>query len=208
MTIASGTVSIEDGLKAKEEYAPARKVRVDLNFIVPEGGDDAAMLNSVAVMADNKVRELLGKPTYALEAPKGTPPAAPEVPKKAAGKKAAETPKAPEKTKADLAREAGLPVEDIASKGIDESEAPGSKSEDDLGDVLGDAAPAPITDAELGKAAQEKNAKMKAEQGEKWAPSKIRDLIAKFNDNVAGKRINDIAADKRPQFIAELKALV
>lgn len=205
MTIASGTVSIEDGLKAKEEYAPARKVRVDLNFIVPEGGDDVAMLNSVAAMADNKVRELLGKkPSEAAVVVTATPPAEP---KKAVGKKTAE-PKAPEKTKADLAREAGLPTEDIASKGgIDESEAPGSKSEDDLGDVLGDAAPAPITDQELGKAAQEKNAKMKAEQGEKWAPSKIRDLIAKFNDNVAGKRINDIAADKRPQFIAELKAL-
>ena len=86
----------------------------------------------------------------------------------------------------------------------DEPAAKEASEEDDLGDLLGEAAPPPVTDLELGKAAQDKNAKMKAEHGEKWAPAKIRDLISKYSD---GKRINDIPAAKRPQFLKDLEAI-
>lgn len=59
--ISAGSVTIEDGVKAKEEYAPARKVSVTLSFIVPEGivGDD--YLNRAADLADAKVNEKLGR---------------------------------------------------------------------------------------------------------------------------------------------------
>ncbi len=39
--ITGGTVAIEDGLKAKEEFAPARKAKVEISFSVPEGADPA-----------------------------------------------------------------------------------------------------------------------------------------------------------------------
>lgn len=208
MSIISGTVSIEDGVKAKEEYCPARKVRVDLNFSVPDDEKDALpILDAVARCADAKVRELLGRapakdsPTLAVTVT-ATPPKTPEKPAKVEKPAKAEKPAKVEKTKADLAREAGLPAEG----GLDESEAPepAKKDEDDLGDLLGDSAPAPITDLELGKAAQEKNGKEKAAQGDAWAPAKIRDLIAEYS---GGKRINDIPAAKRREFLDKLDKL-
>jgi len=52
--ITSGTVVIEDGIKAAEEFAPARKVRVELSF-------DYDDLDRVAVIAQAKVSEMLGK---------------------------------------------------------------------------------------------------------------------------------------------------
>lgn len=221
-TITSGTVCIEDGLKAKEEFAPARKVKIELSFAVPDGQDGTAFLNGVASIAESKLQELLGRaPKTATTVVASVTPAKPAEPAKAetaAQKKAREkreaaeaadaAPKALEKTKADLAREAGLPTDDELLEDEPEIAANGKTvepEEDELGDLLGDAAPTPITDIELGKAAQEKNAKMKSEHGEKWAPSKIRDLITKFAG--AGKRINDIPADKRADFIKKLEAL-
>ena len=220
-SITGGTVAIEDGIKAKEDFAPARKVKVELSFSVPEGGDGVAFLDGVSAVAEGKLRELLGKAPAApkpvqaaTQAPVEAPAKAPAKPK-AAKEKAPAAPPAPEKTKADLAKEAGLPTKDIVTKGPSDEElledeptitAAGKAvaEEDDLNDILGEAAPPPVTDLELGKAAQEKNAKMKAEHGEAWAPAKIRELISKYSD---GKRINDIPAAKRPQFLKELDAL-
>lgn len=58
--ITNGMVSVEDGKKALEEYAPARKVRVDLHFTVDEGADEKAVLHDAGVVADAQVRKLLG----------------------------------------------------------------------------------------------------------------------------------------------------
>jgi len=207
VTISGGVVCIEDCKKHSgypdPQFAPTRKARVELFFAVPEGANEQAALDYTTTVANNKVVEILsGQKPETSSAP--VTQATPETPRKPKPKdKVPEIPKPVEKTKEDLAREAGLPANDIIST-IDETEAP-AKGEDDLGDVLGEAAPAPITDAELGKAAQEKNARMKAEQGEKWAPSKIRDLIAEYAG--AGKRINDIPADQRPSFLVLLKGL-
>lgn len=225
MNITNGIVSIEDGTKAAEEYAPARKVRVELHFAIPEGTKDAEpMLTGVANMANAKVAELLGKTSVAGKIAKlaeAAQTALAETPAKPAKEpKALKEPKAPkdaapkERTKADLEREAGLPVSSAGAQDetttLDESDgkttaAPAPKDEDDLGDLLGETAPKPITDLELGKAAQEKNSTEKQKQGDAWAPSKIRDLIAEFAG--AGKRINDIPAAKRPEFMEKLKAL-
>lgn len=229
-SIISGTIAIEDGTKAKEEFAPARKVKVELSFAVPDGQDGAAFMHGVARIVEAKVASMLGRATPAettlavnvsateLHAAPKVETAKPETAaakkkREAAEAKAAEAAK-PERTKADLEREAGLPVTHKAPSDdellndeptITAAGKVVEEPKDELDDLLGDAAPAPITDLELGKAAQEKNAKMKAEFGEAWAPAKIRTLIATFAGE--GKRINDIPVAKRKDFMAQLSAL-
>lgn len=231
-SITSGTIAIEDGTKAKEEFAPARKVKVELSFSVPEGQDGVAYMHGVTRVAEAKVASMLGrtapvettaavvtapKPT---ETPATTPAkaetaAAKKKKREAAEAKAAAETAVPQRTKADLEREM-LEAASGKKPATDDNElledeptitAAGAvvANDDDLGDLLGEAAPPPVTDLELGKAAQEKNAKMKAANGEAWAPAKIRDLITKFAGD--GKRINDIPAAKRPQFLTDLAAL-
>jgi len=59
-SITGGLVSVEDGVKSAQEYCPPRKVRVELNFDVPEGDASAqGILDRVANMAHAKVRQLL-----------------------------------------------------------------------------------------------------------------------------------------------------
>lgn len=85
--ITNGTVSVEDGTKANEDYAPARKVRVELSFSIDEGANEDAVLHDISLKASNKVLELLGRK-------KGAAPieAAPvEVEKPKATRKKAET---------------------------------------------------------------------------------------------------------------------
>lgn len=196
-SITSGTVSIEDGIKAKEEFAPARKAKIELSFAIPEGQDGTAFLNGVTKIAQDKLTEVLGgKPAAAKPASTRTPAANKD--------KTPETPKPAEKTKDDLAREAGVLEEPAASK----TTAP---ADDNLDDILGEAAPAArvISDKELGEIAGKVNAKKKAELGDKWAPSKIRELVAKFT----GKKLSDVPkitevpAEKREAFVAELEKL-
>lgn len=59
--ITGGLVSVEDGIKKAEEYAPPRKVRVELHFEVPEGADATEFLGTVSARADNQVKALLGQ---------------------------------------------------------------------------------------------------------------------------------------------------
>lgn len=64
--ITNGMVAFEDGTKAVEEYAPARKVRVELHFTVDEGMDYGVFLDDAAIAARAKVEELLGKKSTAF----------------------------------------------------------------------------------------------------------------------------------------------
>lgn len=201
MSIVSGTVCIEDGNPAKTgDFDPKRKVKVELTFAVPEGGNSTDFLDLTARTADTKVRELLGR-SASPAAITAAAPAPSRVDTPVEPKKATRAKKEPT-DKDKLAAAAGLPVE-----GLDESEVPAPKPgpDDSLDDLLGDAAPAPVTDAELGKKAQEKNAALKVANGEKHDPTTIRKLIAKFAGE--GKRINDIPAAKRHDFLKELDAL-
>lgn len=78
--ITSGIVSYEDGRKAPEEFAPARKVRVELHFAFEPGVETIDdRLTSIAEMARKKVYELLGISAPVGAAPVATPvaPAAP-----------------------------------------------------------------------------------------------------------------------------------
>lgn len=194
MSITNGSITIEDGTKAAEEYAPARKVSVTLAFAYDVEGLD--ILSAAADIANAKVTELLGK--TAKPKPATTASATVPVTEKKATKA---KDKAPEKTKDDLAREAGL---------LEETPAPTDpklatkKPDDDLSELLGDEAPKPITDAELSSAAQKKNATEK-EKNTNWAPTKIRELVAEYAG--AGKQIRDIPAEKRQEFLTKLDAL-
>lgn len=218
--ITGGTIMIEDAVKhtgySDINFAPSRRCKVELIFAVPEGESGKAYMEGVTRVAQTKLEEMLKKtPAVAgAEAPK-TPAAEDPKPETAAAKKKrlaaeAEANKPPEKTKADLEREAiarasggAKTDDDLLEEGTLETSKAVAK-EDDLEDLLGEAAPPPITDLELGKAAQDKNAKMKAELGEKWAPAKIRELIAKAS---GGKRINDIPVAARAQFLKDLDAI-
>lgn len=214
MNISGGRVQIEDGTKAKEEYAPARKVIVELRFEVPEGGDGSAMLDSVALQADNKLRQLLNRPTVAqaaMSASLDTPPM-PTPEKTKAPAKAKAAPKATEKTKAELAKELGLPTTDTVHKApeaaLGEPEAPAAPVQTDIEDELeslGIAAPAPITDKELGDAASKKMAELKTKHGEKFDPTAIRSLLTSYYEG--GTRIASIPVAKRPEFLVKLSEL-
>lgn len=57
--VTSGLVSIEDGIKKSEEYAPPRKVRVELSFSVGEGEDFRSMFDNVSEAAAARVTSLL-----------------------------------------------------------------------------------------------------------------------------------------------------
>lgn len=208
--ITSGHVMIEDGVKAKEDYAPARKVQVQIAFSVPEGSEGQSNLDLAGAMANAKVNELLGKPakqsaTAAVVIAETATASTPSAQKEPAKEPARRGPKPKEeKTKAQMAEEAGLPTTDTVHKGTPPSQV---DIEDNLNDILGEEPETPITDAELGKACQLKNGHMAKVQGDKWAPERLRKLVAQFNDNVAGKMLKDIPAAKRKQFLAELEAL-
>lgn len=198
--ITGGVVSLEDGIKAKEEYAPARKAKVELHFDVPEGEDHDAHIQHVADAARAHLHRLLHNTSAPVVVAVAEKPAAPK------------KEKPPTKTKADLAKEANVPASDTVHKAAADEElledepvitAAGKVVEDDLNDLLGDNAPAPITDLELANAVQKKNAERK-EADPNWAPAKIRDVISTYS---GGKRVNDIPAAKRAEFLKKIEAL-
>lgn len=201
MAITNGTVTIEDGKKAAEEYAPARKASVSISFSVDEGEDGDASLTAAGNLAQQHVHRLLHKI-----------PAAGVAAEKLAIAAALKKEKPPAKTKADLAKEANVPAKDTVHKVTVDEElledeqtitSDGKVVEDDLNDLLGDSAPAPITDLELANAVQKKNAERK-EADPNWAPAKIRDVISEYS---GGKRVNDIPAAKRAEFLKKIEAL-
>lgn len=65
MSICGGMIYVEDGVKKTEEYAPARKVHVELAFDVDPGQDADELIYQVAERANAKVSELLGCSTPA-----------------------------------------------------------------------------------------------------------------------------------------------
>ena len=68
--ITGGIVRYEDGIKAAEEYAPARKAAVELRFDIPEGQDTDEAISTVLALATAKVYELLGTTPKKAAAPK------------------------------------------------------------------------------------------------------------------------------------------
>lgn len=224
MSITTGTVSVEDGTKAKEEYAPARKVRVDLSFDVPEGGDAAAILDYASQLASQQVQRQLGRavdpvsqlsPTTAAE--QAWSPV--EQPKRT--RRTAEQIRADDAAKAAAAHAAHSVVEDPDVKAHIEDNKPAADASevvsddasevvsDDAGDedwaveaeVSGVADEAPVTDAELNDAVQKKNGELKD-------PPKIRALIGSFNpDPTKVFQLREVPAERRREFLTSLAAL-
>lgn len=62
--ITGGSVAYEDGIKSHEEYAPARKVRVELHFDLSAGDaqSEQAEIEAIGAVAKAEVCRLLGKP--------------------------------------------------------------------------------------------------------------------------------------------------
>ncbi len=197
MNITNGVVSVEDGTKKSEEYSPARKVRVELSFAVPEGSDGAAVASEAGDAASAEVARLLGIPPSAKPA---------KVAKPVKAEPAKEPVKIGPSDKDKLAAAAGLPVDDGLGGATEPTKEPAKPAvvEDDLNDLLGLEAPKPVTNAELVDAAQKKNNAMK-KIDPKWAPVKIRELCVKYAG--ADKHFRDIPVEKRAAFLKDLEAL-
>jgi hypothetical protein len=233
--ITGGTVSVEDCKKHEgypdPQYAPTRKVRVELIFTVPEGADGQPYLDGTAAQANAKVAELLGnKPPAtvaagkATTAPAATPPSTPAPGSKAAlegellakgataadlgrePQQAAKAPRAPRKAQTPPAggAQAEAPKADPDDLTASEPAAVQEPASDGLDDLLGEPAKdEPISDLELNTAVQKVNATLKA-------PAVIRKLLQEFNpDPVKYPQIvlAQVPQERRHEFLAMLKEL-
>jgi hypothetical protein len=221
--VTGGLVSVEDGIKKAEEYAPPLKVRVELSFGVAEGGDYEEIFDRVSEAAANRVASLLGfKPSVvqAGEAPaSGEPTRRPRRTKEqiAADKAAAEGGPSPSgsaggaQTSADPAAVTEDPTDGEPSTIHlpDETAKDPAAIEDDepAGEVSFDIEPEPeeageeVSDTELNSRVQKRNAELED-------PNLIRDLIKKFNpDPKKSFTLRQIPQAKRADFLAQLAAL-
>lgn len=186
--ITGGKVTYEDAVKhdgyADPQYAPSRRAAAEIAFDVPADGNGAEILDAVFALAVDKVNQILGKKEVALKAEK--------------------------KTRAKATKET---VVDASPAGSDKAAleaAAGLKAaepvveEDSLDDLLGAQAPVPITDAELAKAAQNKNAQMKASDPN--FSVKIRALVVEYA-GAPPKKITDVPVSKRQEFLDKLRDL-
>lgn len=222
--ILGGTVSYEDGVKKDpgDQYSNSRKVRVELNFAVPEdpGIDPDSVLAEVMEKAIALTNEKLGltKPSRAAASTVVAPLVA-----------AAKT---EGKTKADLeaaavAKAGGEPAKPTGAKrGPKPKVAAEKPAEDwDTGNPTVVTAPTPatatteataepatsdewaadpvaeITDKSLNDAVSAKNGVLKD-------PPKIRALIGSFNPNPKKQfNLRDIPQEQRQTFLDKLEAL-
>lgn len=207
--VSGGLVSIEDGDKKSEEYAPARKVRVELKFDIEPGIDGQDRLEVVAAIADAQVNTLLKRPgakslykgvtdqnsAQQEAAIKEGSPAKVEKPIKAL-----KAPKGEKSDKEKLAEAAGVAGADTT---IINSPAR-APVEDELDGFLngGEAAAEPISDKSMLDAIKAVNTSAK------MAP-RIKEVIFAFcpREDKAGFRVSDIAQEHRPRFLEKLKEL-
>lgn len=176
--VTGGTVAYEDGVKAIEDYAPAKKARCELSFLVEDGSDADAAAVAAMQRAASVVNGALGRAPVKVE------------PKAKAPVKLKADPK--QKTKADLEEEM---LESLGSK------ADTVKLSATVADVIEDEPVAEVTDAELQSAVQRKNGELKA-------PDLIRALIAGYNpDPTKQFTLREIPQAQRAEFIDKLAAL-
>lgn len=208
--LTGGIVSVEDGTKKSEEYAPPRKVRVELHFTLPEGTSDGqTFLDAVASQADTKVRELLGQKPAAAAAPKAAEtPAA--TPRRGPGRPAAEPKPDTKSDKDKLAEAAGVAAEvkgkdapkpDPAAIVDDETSAVVEEEEDPFSVPAAEEVK-PISDEELNSSVGKKHAIL-------GKPPLIRDLVATFKPEGWTKQftMRDIPQEKRADFLKKLSEL-
>lgn len=197
--ISGGLVVYEDGVKAAEEYAPAKKARVELRFDVPEDATDGEQrLDTVIELTQRKVAEMLGKAKPTAATPKVDSKKADDAKAAYAAKAAdASVVEAPAeekpKTTRRKAKDAEVTVEEVKPEPAKAAD-PSDMSEFDV-------PAADISDADLNSATIKKNAAMKD-------PVKIRSLIAKFNPNPEKTfTLREIAQSQRKSYLEQLEAL-
>jgi hypothetical protein len=213
--ILGGIVAYEDGIKttAGDQFSPTRKVRVELNFAVPEdpGIDASAATEEVLDTAISLVQKKLGikAPTPAAKTAvvetRTKADLTAEATAKAGGEPATEAaktvrrgpgrpPKAPDPTPAPVADAAAVLDDDTAS--VSEAIA-GAETVEDWSAPMA----VEITDKDLNDAVQKKNAVLKN-------PVAIRTLIGNFNpDPKKAFSLSSIAKEQRQTFLDKLGAL-
>lgn len=192
--ITGGSVRIKDGLKAAVDYGENRVVEVTISYAVADPAEAAIQLNLAAKMADDKVNQLLGRK------PAGTVAETPAPKEKPAAKPKAEAkPKPPADEVVEDEDEGGDVV--VEDETVSE-EKPVEETKDDADMSEFEVEPeATITDADLNKAVQAKNAEISS-------PPKIKALIATFNpDPTKPFALAQIKAEQRADFLAKLEKL-
>jgi hypothetical protein len=198
--ITAGSVAIEDGTKAAEDYAPARKVRVELAF---EAGDDAgASLDYASQLANQQVQRLLGRAVPDVEQPTTDKPA-----RKRRTRAEIEADKAAEAGTETQTDDDPLGLSDAAtgaSKDASPSSSEPSPEDDDPLGIGGSAEPEPakeITDKELIDAITARNGILKA-------PQAIKKLVSSFNPPDSPQPFaGQIPQERRQEFLDALAVL-
>lgn len=211
ITAARVRVQIEDGVKKAEENAPAKKVLVEIYTDVAGDETFIVALDRIAVVAQDKVNELLGFPSMKQITAASVSVAAQNQAVIEGERRRGRPPK--DKTKADLAAEAGIPanVDDILAGKAAEATAVvaqvATKPVDELDAILSGAqyaAPAEptkdITDMDISLAVQKKNGLLKDAE-------KIRNLVPPFCPAGMVPSLRLIPQEKRQAFLDALAAL-
>lgn len=210
--IVGGMVAFEDGTKKAEEYAPAKKARVELKFDMAEGTDADSVLVYMTRMVMARVYDMLGADTQAGKVAPALPQMASSTVANGAGAKAegkgkgkgkgtAPAGKAPANDKERLAAEAGLvPGATANADPADMSQFEVAAEEEDVASLTV-VEPDPISDQDLNKAVQDKNKEIKN-------PERIRAVISSFNPDPK-KQFNlaQIPQEQRRTFLEKLKEL-
>lgn len=206
--ISGGLVSIEDGDKKTEEYAPARKVRVELKFDAEPGIDGQNRLEVVAAIADAQVNKLLGRKMIAALKQTIADVTATTLTEKLTiipAEKLAKSPKAPKGEKSDkekLAEAAGVAGADTTIINPEPQKQP-AVEQDEFEALLNEGLPiAEVTDKQLIEGCQKMNV------NPHMAP-RIKEVMLAFcpREDKAGFKITDIAKEHRPRFLEKLKEL-
>jgi hypothetical protein len=226
--VTGGLVSIEDGKKAAEEFAPARKVRVELSFSVSENEDYEGVFDTVSQAATNRVATLLGRATLSVvqTAPSSGEEAAPAATRKRrtkaeiAADEALAAAGGPSQSGSDGAKPTSadpaaidedptggadhvieLPDETPAIELPDQSDPAGIEDVDFDAPIEPEVTGDPITDADLNSAVQKKNAEIAN-------PNAIRTIIGSYNpDPTQPFQLRQIPAAKRAEFLSKVSAL-
>tara|TARA_R110000822_G_scaffold55096_1_gene140382 strand:- start:408 stop:989 length:582 start_codon:yes stop_codon:yes gene_type:complete len=185
------SVTIEDGVKKSEDYAPARKASVTLHGEIPEGREAEEVINIVSGLASRKVYEIIHNKiaTGAIAAskvvspPPADEPAAPVASDK--DKLEAEAVKAVGGTGKFPAAAKAKPKAKAKAKAKPEPEEDGDEE---------------ITDLDLSTAITKKNSSL-------GKPQEISALLVKYEGRPAPKSVRDIVKDRRAEFLVELDAL-
>jgi hypothetical protein len=200
-TITGGTISVEDGKKANEEFAPARKVRVELNFDIPQGANDHdAQVGAVGVLASSHVAKLLGTvAAVAVIKPVASGPTKADL-ANAAGVGEAAVAAATVAPKKAGARKPAPPVAATTTPAADPA-AVVEEAEEDFS-VPAEELAKEISDKELHEACGRKNSELKN-------PVLVREVIARFKPagHQGAFQVIQIPQASRAKFLAELAAV-